>query len=408
MADCRAPRIAVSGMGVVSGWGWGVACLRAGLEGAGTAIGGFTRFDPSGYASHVAAAVPARPHSLRRGSRRQRHPSWADSFAIAAAREAVGTAGLADDLSDSEVGVFFGCTTGGLFEGENYYERWRGRSLDRSPRRMLASQPASRPAESVARDLEVTGPVQTVSSACASSTLAIGLALEALREGTIRIALAGGADSLCRVTFGGFNALQSVDAGPCLPFRRERRGLSLGEGAAVLVLERSDDVRVRGATPFAELAGAGATADSYHMTAPEPQGRGAAAALSLALCDAGCTAQDVDLINAHGTATQLNDLAEFRALEHIFGPRIGSIAIAATKGSVGHLLGCAGAVEAVATVLALRDQRLQPLPGGGEIDPATPIRWVRTAAPATLRTAVSLNLGFGGCNAALVFRATAP
>ena len=404
MVPACPPSIVVSGIGVVSAWGWGAAVFRDGLGGGGTAIGNFTRFDPSAYASHIAAAVPARPEGSSRRPRRNPQPSWADSFAIAAAREAVAAARLPDDLSACAAGVFFGSTTGGMFEGESFYERFRSGGFDSGPRRMLTSLPASRPADSVARELGITGPVETVSSACASSTLAIGLALEALREGAVRVALAGGADSLCRVTFGGFNSLQSVDTKPCVPFRRDRRGLSLGEGGAVLLLERLEDARARGVTPVAELAGAGASADAYHMTAPEPEGRGAAAALSSALRDADCHADDVDLINAHGTATPLNDLAEFRALELVFGARVGSIPIAATKGSVGHLLGCAGAVEAVATVLALRDQRLQPMPGGGEIDPATPVRLIRDSIPASLRTAVSLNLGFGGCNGALVFR----
>jgi 3-oxoacyl-[acyl-carrier-protein] synthase II len=233
--------------------------------------------------------------------------------------------------------------------------------------------------------------------------LAIGRALEALRDGEVRIALAGGADSLCRVTYGGFGALRALDSAPCRPFRADRGGMSLGEGGAVLVLERLDVAAARGATPLAALCGAGASADAHHMTAPEPDGRGAAHAAQRALSDAGREPCEIDLLNAHGTGTPLNDLSEYRAMVRVFGARASSVPVVATKASVGHLLGAAGAIEAVATVLALSDQRMHATAGAGEIDPWAPVRLAPQTTSAEIGLALSLSLGFGGCNGALVF-----
>lgn len=392
----------VSGVGVVSAWGWGVAPFRSAVAQGGSAIGPFTRFEHANYPTHVAAQVPNRAIRPRR-SRSARGLTHADRFAVAAADEALAAAGLPAVDTDRRTGVFFGGSTGGMFECEEFYRRWRRRCLDRAPRHLLAAQPVSRPAEAVARSLRVSGPVETVSSACASAALAIGVALEALRAGEVQLALAGGSDSLCRITFGGFNTLRAIDERPCRPFRADRAGMSLGEGSAVLVLESLESARGRGARPLVELCGAGASADAHHMTAPDPGGNGASLAIRRALRDAAREPGDVDLINAHGTGTPLNDIAEYRALERVFGDRAREIPLAVTKGSVGHLLGGAGAIEAAATVHALLEQRLQPVPGQGPVEPRAPVQLPREAVPAELEVALSLNLGFGGCNAALVF-----
>jgi 3-oxoacyl-(acyl-carrier-protein) synthase len=271
--------------------------------------------------------------------------------------------------------------------------------------RPLGSQQVSSPGDAVARRLRVCGPVETVSSACSSATLAIGLGLAAIRDGEADLAVVGGADTLCRTTFGGFNALGAVDQKPCTPFRASRAGLSLGEGGAALVLESLDAALARGAAPLGELAGAGASCDAHHMTAPDPEGRGAALALRRALDDAALPPSAVDAINAHGTGTPHNDLAEYRAIADVFGERASSIPLTATKASVGHLLGSSGAIEAVVTVLSLSQQCVPPTPGPAAVDPEIPVRLV-VGGPlaARLEVAVSVNLAFGGCNGALVFR----
>jgi 3-oxoacyl-[acyl-carrier-protein] synthase II len=299
-----------------------------------------------------------------------------------------------------------------MFESEIFFARFL-RDRRRVRLSALASQQVNGPGDAVARRLGVSGPVETLSSACASGALALAAALDAVRSGEVEIAVAGGADSLCQLTYAGFNSLRSVDEAPCRPFRAGRSGMSFGEGAAVLVLEPLERVLARGAAPLAELAGAGASCDAHHMTAPDPTGAGAAAALEAALGDAGLRPAAVDFVNVHGTGTPLNDAAEWRALQRVFGERAGRIPLVATKALVGHLLGCSGALEAVATILCLHHGELHPAinGGAGEADPELPVSLV-AGEPLRLpeaRTAVSTSLAFGGSNAALVFsRLTEP
>jgi 3-oxoacyl-[acyl-carrier-protein] synthase II len=396
--------VAVSGVGAVCGLGWGAATLWEGLRAGRSGIGPFRRFDNSPHRTHLAAEAGDPPPELARAVPGWRRLSIADRFALFAAREAVEQAGLGIPLGDEDAGVFFGSSTGGMFESELFFQEFL---RDRGGRvSVLASQQVNGPGDAVARHLGVTGPVETFSSACASGALALGVALEAVRSGEVEVAVAGGSDSLCQLTYAGFNALRSVDEVPCRPFRAGRAGMSFGEGAAVLVLEPLARVLARGAEPLAVLAGAGASCDAHHMTAPDPSGRGAAAALSAALADSGLPASVVDFVNVHGTGTPLNDAAEWNALRQVFGERATEIPLVATKALVGHLLGCSGSLEAVATLLCLRHGELHPVPGDGEpADPELPVSLVLDA-PLRLpdaRVAVSTSLAFGGSNAALVF-----
>ncbi len=411
--------VAVSGLGAVCGLGWGIDALWEGLRAGRSGIGPFHRFDHARHRTHLAAEVPEPPADLARSLPGWRRLSIADRFALFAAREAVERAGLGPSLDDAEAGVFFGSSTGGMFESELFFAdflRDRGGRLS-----ALASQQVNGPGDAVARHLGVTGPVETLSSACASGALALGAALQAVRSGEVEIAIAGGSDSLCQLTYAGFNALRSVDEVPCRPFRPGRAGMSFGEGAAVLVLEPLERALARGAEPLAVLAGAGASCDAHHMTAPDPAGRGAAAALAAALADAGLPADAIDFVNVHGTGTPLNDAAEWKALQEVFGRRAAEIPLIATKALVGHLLGCSGSLEAVATILCLRHGELHPAPGTGGFPDSEPTDPEPTDpeptdselsaalvvdAPLPLpgaRAAVSTSLAFGGSNAALVF-----
>ena len=398
-------RVAVSGIGAVCGLGWGVASLWQGLRAGHAAFTPFRRFDHHRHRTHLAAEAGEPPTELARSIPGWRRLSIADRFAVFAAAEAVQRAGLSLPLADS--GVYFGSSTGGMYESELFFD-----DLLRDPRRArlsaLSSQQVNGPGDAVARHLGVTGPVETRSSACASGALALAVALDAVRSGEVEVAVTGGADSLCQLTYAGVNSLRSVDEGPCRPFGAGRAGMSFGEGAAVLVLEPLERVLARGAEPLAELAGAGASCDAHHMTAPDPAGAGAAAALERALADAGLAPGDVDFVNVHGTGTPLNDAAEWQALQRVFGERAKEIPLVATKALVGHLLGSSGALEAAATVLCLRHGELHPAANGGsrcEADPELPVSLV-TGEPLHLpaaRTAVSTSLAFGGSNAALVF-----
>jgi 3-oxoacyl-[acyl-carrier-protein] synthase II len=402
-------RVVVTGIGSVCGFGPGVDVLWAGLLGGTTAIGAFRRFDAGAHRTRLAAEVPGPLGDGEPTSGADCRLSLADRFAITAAGEALAQAGLSGDALRA-AGVWFGSSTGGMWESERFYSQLIGRTPGRPRLGSLASQQYNGPGDAVARWAGATGPVETVSSACTSGTVAIGSAADAIRDGAVDLAIAGGSDSLCQLTYAGFNSLRAVDPDPCRPFRAERSGMSLGEGAAALVLESLDHALARGARPLAELLGSAATCDAHHMTAPSPDGRGAVAAVRQALSDAGLPATAVDFVNAHGTGTPLNDTAEWQALSTVFGDRAAALPVAAPKGSVGHLLGAAGALEAVATVLSLLHRQVHPAPAGGSPDPLAPARVVFTDPTPLEAGAVGLtiNLAFGGSNAALLFRGMQP
>src|SRR5688572_21303667 len=276
-------RVVVTGLGAATGAGWGVAALRESTRAGRTAIGPFDRIDHSRQRTHVAGQVPPEPASAAAAPVGWARLSHADRFALYSALEAVAQAGLGPAPSGPQAGVCFGSTTGGLYETELYFERLVRAPGSRPDRRLLASHTHAAPAETVARYFGIEGPVETVSSACASGGLAIEQTLRAVRSGEIDLALAGGSDSLTLTTYSGFNALRSVDQRPCRPFRVDRAGLSLGEGGAVLVVEELAHALARGQRPLAELLGAGSSCDAGHMTAPNAEGLGAALAIERAL-----------------------------------------------------------------------------------------------------------------------------
>ena len=389
----------------MSAAGWGIGPFRDALREGRSCIGTLDRFENAAQRTHIAGQVPPAPPTPRFPFRRGWNKlSNSDRFATYAAAEAVAQAGFTGAF-DHRAGVFFGSSTGGLFESERYFEALM-RSPDSPPRRSaLASHLIGAPAEAVARLFGVQGPVETVSSACASAALAIEQALRAIRSSEIDVALAGGADCLCLTTYSGFNALRAVADTPCRPFRADRSGISLGEGGAVLTLESLEHALARGATPLAEILGAGSTCDANHMTAPQAEGEMAALAVERAISDADLETDTISFINAHGTGTPLNDVAECAALQRVFGPCLAHTPLEATKGLVGHLLGAAGVIAAVSVVLGLRDGEVHPVPGGGAVDPALPVDLVlHSLRPlSSMRAALSVSLGFGGVNAAVVF-----
>lgn len=390
----------MTGLGAVTGFGTGVQSFWDGLCSGLTSVSGFggaALFDPARHRTQLASAVDHKPH---------RSLSRADVFACEAACEAVTQAFGSVAALPKSTGVFFGSSTGALLETEWFLERM----LEHASPLLLSqigSQQHNGPGDAVARHLGVCGPVVTLSSACASSTMALGAALDAIRTGEVEVAITGGSDELSQLTYAGFNSLRAVDAGPTRPFREDRAGLSLGEGAGVLVLESESHAAARGAMSLACLAGASSTCDAHHMSAPLGDGSGAARAIQQAMADAGLTVEDIDFLNVHGTGTRQNDAAEWQAIQTVFGARAREIPIAATKSLTGHLLGASGAIEAVATALCLQHQTLPSVDGGGEIDPELPLRLVMDG-PLQLsgaKAAISTNLAFGGANSALLLRA---
>src|SRR5438270_162815 len=254
-------------------------------------------------------------------SRREaKRMSRSDLLAVIAAKEAITQASEPSPIARERAIVATGTSTGGLLEGEEYYFTRMVRGRRRAPASRVLQQPTSAPSDAVARAFKLGGGVLSNATACASAGAAIGMAADTLRSHHADVAIAGGSDALCRLTYSGFNVLQAVDPSPCAPFAAQRKGLTLGEGAAYLVLERWDDAIARGSTILAEFWCYGASCDAHHPTAPAEDGRGAEAAMRAAIAEA--RVSEVDYVNAHGTGTLLNDSAETKAIAAAVGVKI--------------------------------------------------------------------------------------
>jgi 3-oxoacyl-[acyl-carrier-protein] synthase II len=399
------PRIAVSGIGLVTALGITREETWSRLLAGECGIRPATVFDVDGYRSRVAAEVdiervdaPLTPLDRRRLSR-------GDRIGLRAATEALDDSGLLGSAIDrSRIGVFLGAGTADLLRNEDYYRTWVTRGLRRARPSDAWNHFLSTPVDAIAERFGLEGPRGCVVAACSSSTIAIGRAVEAIRSGRADAALAGGTDAMSRLTFSGFNLLRLMDPAPCRPFDRSRAGMNIGEGAGILVLERLDHATRRGAPIYAELAGHGLACEAFHPTAPEPEGRPVAAIVDLALSDARIDPQGVDHINAHGTATPQNDLAEARGFRRVFGDRLRRIPVTSLKSMVGHCLGAAGAVEAAALALSIARGAIPPTIHHTETDDACGLDVVANEArEQPLRVAVSTSLGFGGNDSAVVF-----
>jgi len=392
-------RIVVSGIGVVSPYGAGVKAFWEGLAAGSCAIRPISLIDTEGFRARIAAEVPADVMAgLGVSPRRAR----ADRIGLAAAREALADAGLGP-AERAEAALVIGAVGGGMLEGESWY--WEETRTGRpSPRiKALRSILPYTHAETLSWRLGIRGPKETVVMACASGSASLALAADLIRDGVVPLALAGGVDAFTRICFMGFNALKLLDPEPCRPFDRDRRGMSIGEAAAFLVLEDAEHCRARGGSVHAELLGAGISTDAHHVTSPHPEGEGMMRAMTLALADAGIDAGAVDYVNAHGTGTLQNDRTEALALARVFGA--GRVPMSSTKSLVGHTMAAAGSVEAAATVLALRHGLIPPTANLSTVDPEIPFDCVPiTARPAPLEIALSNSFGFGGQNVSLIFR----
>jgi 3-oxoacyl-[acyl-carrier-protein] synthase II len=391
------PDVVVSGLGVVSPYGAGTKSFWTGLAAGTCAIKPISLIDTEGFRSRIAAEIPAEVMGALGVSRRR---SRADRIALAAAREALADAGLPAARA-REAALIVGAVGGGMLEGEDWY--WgetRGRPA-RGIRALRSILPFSH-AETLGWRLGLTGPKETVVMACASGGASIALGADLIRQGVVATAVVGGVDALTRICFMGFNALKLLDPGPCRPFDRDRRGMSIGEAAAFLVLEDAERCRARGGRPHARLAGYGMTTDAHHVTAPHPEGEGMIRAMQMALTDGDLAPAAVGYVNAHGTGTPQNDRAEALALRHVFGE--GSVLVSSTKSLIGHTMAAAGSVEAAATVLALQHGLLPPTANLEHVDPEVPFDCLPgTARPAEISAALSNSFGFGGQNVSLVF-----
>jgi 3-oxoacyl-[acyl-carrier-protein] synthase II len=390
--------VAVSGLGIVSPYGLGLKAFWTGLSAGVCAIKPVTLVESEGFRSRIAAEIsPEATATLRGSSRRSR----ADRLALTAAAEALDDAEL-DGADRRAAALLVGAVGGGMYEGEGWFwQTVRGGLSSPGIGPLRSILPASH-AEVLGARLGLEGPRETLVMACASGAASIALGADLIRQGVVRAALCGGVDALTRICFMGFNALRLLDPEPCRPFDRNRRGMSIGEGAAFVVLEDLAQCRARGARVHALLLGTGMTTDAHHVTAPHPDGEGMTRAMTAALAAARLEPTAVGYVNAHGTGTPQNDRTEAVALRRVFGD--GGVLISSTKSLVGHTMAAAGAVEAVASVLALQHGLLPPTGNLVDVDPEIPFDCIpREARRAAVEVAASNSFGFGGQNVTLLF-----
>lgn len=387
------PRIAVTGIGILCSVANSTEEFAAALRDGRSGIGRVELAELFWCPCHLGAEIrnACAPSAFPRRSLRL---TRSQVIAIRAATEALADGGLdAERRRGLRIGTSFGSCQDTVTE---FQELAGGRGPE-------IWEVVRSSADAVAQAFDLTGPRIVASNACAAGGSAIALARDCLLSGWADVMLAGGSDQLAFFTYAGFSVLQSLDTRPCSPYGRSS-GLTLGEGAGVLVLETFEHARRRGATIVAELAGCGASADGYHPTAPDPTGRGAALALRRALAHAGIDPSEVDYVNGHGTGTPSNDEMERLAFKSVFGERARTLPISSTKSMIGHTLGASGAIEAAACIIAIRDGILPPTINMPEDAPSDFDFVPNRSRQATVRVAVSNNYAFGGSNSSLVFR----
>jgi 3-oxoacyl-[acyl-carrier-protein] synthase II len=400
-------RIVITGLGTINSLAKNVFGFAEALQEGVCGIGPLDLFDTREFRTknggQIKGFVPRdyipSQYSLKRMSR-------ADQLSFAATLEALRDAGLypAPDELKEEMGVAIGGGSGGLFEAENFYERLMRKGSSRSRFSVLSSVYCASSADRITSTLGLAGPKTTFMTACSAGGTALGYARDLLVGNHASIMLAGGVEPMCRITYAAFNALQSVDSDVCRPFDRNRAGLSLGEAAAIMVLEPLDDALARGAKIYAELLGYGISCDSFHMTAPDEKASGAVRSMLAALKDAGLSIDDIDYINAHGTATPVNDLTETKAIKEVFGRRAYKIPVSSTKSMHAHTLGASGALEGIVSVLALKNNFIPPTINYSNQDPQCDLDYVTEGTrKANLRAVLSNSFAFGGNNTTVIF-----
>jgi 3-oxoacyl-[acyl-carrier-protein] synthase II len=398
------PRVVVTGAGIVTALGLGWKLNAEGFRAGRRAFRPVELFDVSRQRVKVAAEVdlPKILPPSRLNRRQLDRLDRAGKMLVLAAQEAWSQAGweAAENLP-----LVLGTTAGGMLLGEAYYRQALHQPTQQRQQatRAIHYQPQVQ-ARMVLDALGFNGPITIISNACASGGNAIGHAWDLIRSGQAERAVAGGYDALCEMVFSGFDSLQALSPTVCRPFDAHRDGLALGEGAAIVNLETLESARRRGAEILGEIIGYGTSIDGHHLTQPQPQGNTTLAVMKQACANAGVTPEEIDYINAHGTGTPLNDSSEAHAISEWAGHRAATLPVSSTKASIGHLLGGAGAVEAVVCLMTLREQWLPPEIEFETPDPACKFPIVQKPQDARMNMVLSNSFGFGGVNAALIFR----
>jgi 3-oxoacyl-[acyl-carrier-protein] synthase II len=415
-------RVWITGLGPLTPSGIGVDGFRQGLRAGRSPVRRIDRFDPSAFRSHVAAQMDDFEPLDFMEAKTARQVDRFSQFALAAGRLALEDARLVpgrDGSADRErIGIYLGSALGGIAYAETQHERYMARGIRSvAPNLALAVFGGAAPAN-LGIALDVRGPILSTANSCASGAVALGEALEAIRSGRIDAAIAGGAEvPLSPLAFGAFDIIRALSSGSndtperaARPFDAARDGFVMGEAATLLVLEAEDVAARRGAIPYAELMGYGATSDAYHMVQPRADGRDAARAATIALDDAGVGPAEIDYVNAHASSTPIGDVAEARAIVRALGERAATVPVSGTKALYGHPLGASGAIEAAIAALTIRDgwapasvNLHEPDPETAELLPGL----LRSGREGTYGRVLSTSFGFGGLNAALVLGAPA-
>jgi len=410
-------RIVVTGVGILSPAGRGLDEAWAGALSGRTAAAVDEKLTAIGTPVTISCRVPDFDPDAELGRGAARRLDRFTHLAVIAAREAIASAGLAGEGEEAitrvdadRTGILLGSGIGGAETWEEEYPRYLEKGPGRVSPMFIPKMLSNTAAGTIAIRSGARGPNMTVNTACAAGASAIHLGRDLLRSGSADVILAGGAEAgVTGLSVSAFAQMGALTKNPdpstaSRPFDVDRDGFVIGEGAAILVLETAEHAAARGATPLATVAGAGASGDAHHATAPPEDGGGAILAMRRALADAGLDPTEIGHLNAHGTSTPLNDSAESRALRAVFGEHTDRIAVTSTKGVTGHTLGAAGAIEAIFAIQALREGRIPPTANLVNQDPDILLDVV-TGSPreASLRAVLSTSMGFGGQNAALVF-----
>ncbi len=406
-------RVVVTGLGMVIPQGVGIDEVWEKICEGVSAVGPITKFDASEFETKIAAEVRDFDPKEFIDPKEARKMDAFIQYAVAAAKIALDDSGLDLEREDLErIGVCVGAGLGGLATLERSYQVLQ----ERGPRRVspffIPAIIANEAPGQISIQFKLKGPNLSVVTACATGAHSIGTAFRAIQFGDVDVVMAGGVEAtITPLAVAGFNAMKALSTRndepekASKPFDRDRDGFVIGEGGAVMVLEELERAKRRGARIYAELVGYGYNSDAYHLAAPDPEGDGAARCIMLALKDAGISPDEVDYINAHGTGTELGDIAETVAIKRVFGDRAYKIPVSSTKSMTGHLLGGAGSTEAAFCVLSIRDGVIPPTINYETPDPRCDLDYVpNVARQKEVRVALSNAFGFGGTNAVLIFR----
>lgn len=403
-------RVVVTGMGAISPMGNDLPSTWDALANGVSGIGTLTRFDNSDGKVSVAAEVKDFDPLVALEKSEVRKMDLFSQYAVAVAKEAVEDSGILGTVDPERFGVYIGSGVGGINTTINEANKLYGEGKRVSPF-MIPMMITNMASGEVSIRFGCEGPTLPVVTACATSTNAIGEAMRAIRHGYADAILAGGTEAaMCSFAVAGFTSCMALTTNPdpktaSIPFDARRSGFVLGEGAAVLVLEEYERAKARGAKIYAEVAGYGNTADAHHITAPHPEAKGSARSIVEAVRDAGIEPGGDMYFNAHGTSTPLNDKTETLAIKKAFGEAAYDVAISSTKSMMGHTMGAAGALEAIACIKALQTGIIPPTIGYAEPDPECDLDYTpNTPGRRELKTAVSTSLGFGGHNGCLAFK----